>query len=66
MANGAIVGECPICDEWIYEDEWELTGNIMHHDFCKVTDLVAKFAKFSLEEQKRVFEYAGLGKGKVV
>jgi len=38
----------------------------MHHDFCKVTDLVAKFAKFSLEEQKRVFEYAGLGKGKVV
>ena len=64
--NGCIVGECPICEDWIYEDEWAMTGDIMHHDFCKVTYFVAKFVKFSLEEQKRVFEYAGLGKGKVV
>ena len=34
MANGCIVGECPVCDELIFEDEWTLLGDIMLHERC--------------------------------
>lgn len=52
MACGCIVGKCPICEEWIYEDEWEITGDIMHHYDCTITKFVTQFAKLSIEEQK--------------
>lgn len=36
MASGCIVGECPVCDEWIFEDEWTLVGNrIVHVGKCR-------------------------------
>ena len=34
MASGCIVGECPVCDEWIFEDEWNLLGDIILHEGC--------------------------------
>lgn len=34
MANGCIVGECPVCNEWIFEDELTLLGDIMLHERC--------------------------------
>lgn len=34
MASGCIVGECPVCDDWIYEDEWDLIGNVIVHERC--------------------------------
>ena len=34
MASGCIVGECPVCNDWIYEDEWDLLGDIILHERC--------------------------------
>lgn len=34
MASGCIVGECPVCNELIFEDEWALLGDIMLHERC--------------------------------
>lgn len=34
MASGAILGQCPICNEWIYEDEWIYKGDTMYHESC--------------------------------
>ena len=55
--SGCIVGRCPICDEWIYEGEWNITGDIMHHEDYKVTKFVTKFAKLSIDEQKRALSH---------
>ncbi|MGR5985126.1 hypothetical protein ACUC2M_10785 [Bacillus cytotoxicus] len=32
MASGCIVGECPICEDWMFEDEWifDKYDNIVH------------------------------------
>lgn len=48
--TGCIVGVCPICGDHMYETEWEITGNIMHHEDCKVTKFIAQFAKLSIEK----------------
>ena len=58
--GGCIVGECPICEEWIYEDEWEITGDIMHHEDCKVTKFVTQFSKLSIDEQKSALSHNGI------
>jgi len=54
--GGCIVGECPICGEWIYESEWKITGEIMHHEDCKVTKYVTQFAKLPISEQKKIMQ----------
>ncbi|MDR3587519.1 MAG: hypothetical protein P4L59_19735 [Desulfosporosinus sp.] len=58
--TGCIVGRCPICEEWIYEDKWEITGAIMHHEDCKVNWYVSQFAKLSIDEQKRLLGCTGI------
>ena len=30
MASGCILGECPVCGEWVWEDEVSISGPIMH------------------------------------
>lgn len=35
MASGCIIGECPVCGDLIYEDEWTIMNNISVHDRCK-------------------------------
>jgi trans-2-enoyl-CoA reductase len=35
MASGCIVGECPVCGEWIFEDEWCLAEDTLVHEDCK-------------------------------
>ena len=52
--GGCIVGECPICGDSIYEGEWKITGEIMHHEDCKVNQYVTQFAKLSIEEQRKI------------
>ena len=59
MANGCIVADCPICGDSIYEDEWKITGKIMHHNTCNVTKFITIFSKLSVEEQKKVLMLAG-------
>lgn len=36
MASGSIVGlsPCPICGEWVYEDEWIIKGDSIFHEDC--------------------------------
>ena len=54
--GGCIVGECPICGDHIWEDEWKITDKIMHHEDCKVTKYVTMFAGLSIEEQKKIMQ----------
>lgn len=36
LASGCIVGDCPVCNEWIYEDEWTFARNgLMIHTSCR-------------------------------
>jgi len=35
MDSGAILGTCPICNELISEDEWDIFGDDMIHSECK-------------------------------
>ena len=60
MSSGCIMGECPICGELIWEDEWDMTDDIMHHEDCKITKYVAQFAKLPIAVQKLVFDYLNL------
>ena len=63
MASGAIIGECPICGELVWEDDWDLTNNITHHKDCKMNQYISIFSKLSIDEQKRVLECAGISRG---
>lgn len=35
MPCGCIVGECPVCKDDIYDDEFMLVGDVMIHERCK-------------------------------
>jgi predicted nucleic acid-binding Zn ribbon protein len=35
MASGCIIGECPVCGEHIYEDEWLLVDDVLIHEECR-------------------------------
>lgn len=36
MASGCILGECPVCNDHIYEDEWDLNKfDQLVHERCK-------------------------------
>jgi len=54
--GGCIIGECPICGDYIQEGDWKITGDIMHHEDCKVSKYVRWFAKLPLSEQKKIME----------
>lgn len=51
MASGCILGECPVCKETIFEDDWEMTSSgTIHHVKCG-DSLIIKFAELSVEKQ---------------
>ena len=35
MASGCIIGTCPVCGEIVWEDEWDIVGNIIIHERCR-------------------------------
>ena len=35
MASGCILGDCPVCGDLIYEDEWDIIDDIIIHEDCK-------------------------------
>lgn len=35
MASGCIIGNCPVCKELIYEDEWDIVGDAIIHEGCR-------------------------------
>ncbi|MFE9078431.1 hypothetical protein [Bacillus mobilis] len=38
MASGCIVAECPICEDWVFEDEWILDQyDYVVHERCLKT-----------------------------
>jgi hypothetical protein len=36
MPSGCIMGTCPVCNEHVWEDEWDMVGDIIVHADCKV------------------------------
>jgi hypothetical protein len=35
MASGAILGICPVCNEHIWEDQWDIYEDTIIHEDCK-------------------------------
>jgi len=35
MASGCLMGTCPVCDELIWEDEWDIIDNSIIHAACR-------------------------------
>lgn len=35
MASGCILGKCPICNDHIWEDEWDMYADTILHERCK-------------------------------
>ncbi|MBW6409003.1 hypothetical protein [Clostridium weizhouense] len=35
MASGCIIGTCPVCDDVIWEDQWNIVGDTIIHEECK-------------------------------
>lgn len=35
MASGCIMGTCPVCDELVWEDEWDMIDDIIIHAICR-------------------------------
>lgn len=64
MASGAILGKCPVCNEHIWEDEWDICDDTILHERCKAEFIGKKlritenqFFKLSKEQQiKREIE----------
>ena len=60
MASGCILGNCPVCDELVWEDSWDMIDDgkdlIMVHPECKpkAHGLLLKIQK--LEEKIAVLE----------
>ncbi|GIN38412.1 hypothetical protein [Heyndrickxia oleronia] len=51
MASGCILGSCPVCDDLIWEDEWDMTTDgKMVHEQCLLT------AEFNKERTDLVVE----------
>ncbi|MBU5214503.1 hypothetical protein [Heyndrickxia oleronia] len=51
MASGCILGSCPVCDDLIWEDEWDMTTDgKMVHENCLLT------AEFNKERMDLVVE----------
>lgn len=64
MASGCILGECPICGSWLYEDEAEFVGGRVVHEECDKSHLSRKerieYLKVIisvLEEEERCEKY---------
>jgi hypothetical protein len=66
MASGAILGVCPVCEDVIWEDEWDIYEDTMIHEDCKSKFIADKlritngqFEKLS-KEQKIISEIGEL------
>ncbi len=35
MASGCIMGTCPVCDELVWEDDWDIIDDIIIHAGCR-------------------------------
>ena len=56
MASGCIVGTCPVCNELIWEDEWDITEEgTMLHERCKVK-YIAKQMRITEEHLETLSE----------
>ncbi|AWC30866.1 hypothetical protein CG478_014935 [Bacillus cytotoxicus] len=62
MASGCIVGECPICEDWMFEDEWifDKYDNIVHerclHSKGKNNKMIIHLRKEIERLEKRIKE----------
>jgi hypothetical protein len=56
MASGCIMGTCPICDDFVYEDEWVFYGDEMIHESCREQAfLLSKgIRKHNLEQARKI------------
>lgn len=49
MASGIILGDCPVCDELVYEDEWSGSAFERWGKFIHVGDCVTKYHTYTRE-----------------
>lgn len=35
MSSGCILGECPVCGDLIFEDQWDIVGDVIIHESCR-------------------------------
>ena len=63
MAGGCIIGTCPVCDDLVFEDEWQMTNDekivhekcLLHAEFNQEeTDIIADLQKRLDEKDKQV------------
>lgn len=58
MASGAIIRECPMCEEWIWEDEdWVIDEDVLRHEECAQGNLLEKFSKLPRQLQVLAMRY---------
>jgi len=43
MASGVILGNCPVCDELVWEDDWEIIDNTFIHEGCRKSYIKMKY-----------------------
>lgn len=43
MASGCILGECPVCGDLIYGDEWTIVDDTIVHEGCKEQYMIKKY-----------------------
>lgn len=51
MASGCIIGKCPLCDDWIWEDEEIIFGpDVFYHKRCLNKKQVKTVEVYASEE----------------
>lgn len=54
MASGCILGECPVCGNLIYEDEWTIIDDTIVHEDCKEQYMIKKYG-MNEEQLQRLY-----------
>ena len=58
MASGCIMGECWVCDELVWEDEWLVYNDLIIHEKCKRNAILQtrNIKNFNLTQAKKISE----------
>lgn len=59
--GGAIIGQCPVCKDFIYEsDDWTVTKFYLKHRECDakvMDDVTIKITRMSKEQKYRILNF---------
>lgn len=61
MASGCILGECPVCGDLVWEDEWDIIHDTILHERCKQNWYTQKY-HLSKEQFNRLYAASELRK----